>query len=63
MSLQSTQRAPLIIAVEDLHWIDPTSEEFFRLAGARCLPGAALLFLGTYRPGYRPRWLEKSYAT
>jgi tetratricopeptide (TPR) repeat protein len=27
------------------------------------LPGVALLVLGTYRPGYRPAWLEKSYAT
>src|SRR5262249_34322312 len=27
------------------------------------LPGAPLLVLGTYRPGYRPVWLEKSYAS
>jgi len=62
MTLHSTQRHPLIIAVEDLHWIDPTSEEFFASL-VEGLPGAALLFLGTYRPGYRPSWLEKSYAT
>src|SRR5262249_51281110 len=26
-------------------------------------PGAAILLLLSYRPGYRPRWIEKSYAT
>ena len=48
--------------MEDLHWSDPTSEEFVASLVER-LPGAALLVLGTYRPGYRPAWLEKSYAT
>jgi predicted ATPase/DNA-binding winged helix-turn-helix (wHTH) protein/class 3 adenylate cyclase len=60
--LTSSQQHPLILAVEDLHWSDPTSEEFFALL-VEGLPGAALLVLGTYRPGYRPAWLEKSYAT
>jgi tetratricopeptide (TPR) repeat protein len=60
--LQSSQQHPLILAVEDLHWSDPTSEEFVASLVER-LPGASLLVLGTYRPGYRPAWLEKSYAT
>jgi class 3 adenylate cyclase/tetratricopeptide (TPR) repeat protein len=60
--LQHSQQHPLLLAVEDLQWIDPTSAEFFAALVER-LPGAALLFLGTYRPGYRPPWLEKSYAT
>jgi class 3 adenylate cyclase/tetratricopeptide (TPR) repeat protein len=60
--LQSSQQHPLILAVEDLHWSDPTSEEFLASLVER-LPGTALLVLGTYRPGYRPAWLEKSYAT
>ena len=60
--LKSSQQHPLILAVEDLHWSDPTSEELFTSLVER-IPGAAILFLGTYRPGYRPAWLEKSYAT
>jgi predicted ATPase len=60
--LRRSQQHPLLLAVEDLHWSDPTSAEFFASLVER-LPGAALLFLGTYRPGYRPAWLEKSYAT
>src|SRR5262249_27063156 len=60
--LTCSQQHPLILAVEDLHWSDPTSEEFLASL-MEGLPGAALLVLGTYRPGYRPTWLEKSYAT
>jgi predicted ATPase len=60
--LKSSQQHPLILAVEDLHWSDPTSEEFLASL-VEGLPGAALMVLSTYRPGYRPAWLEKSYAT
>jgi predicted ATPase len=60
--LKSSPQHPLILAVEDLHWIDPTSEELV-VSLVEGLSGAALLVLGTYRPGYRPAWLEKSYAT
>ena len=60
--LTRSQQHPLILAVEDLHWSDPTSEEFLASL-VEGLPGTALLVLGTYRPGYRPAWLEKSYAT
>ena len=57
-----SHRQPFILAVENAHWIDPTSEEFFaslveRLAGTRCM------LVMTYRPGYRPPWLGHSYAT
>jgi hypothetical protein len=27
------------------------------------LPGTSILLLTTYRPGYRPPWIDKSYAT
>jgi predicted ATPase len=60
--LKSSQQNPVILAVEDLHWSDPTSEEFLASL-VDALPGAALLVLGTYRPGYRLPWAEKSYAT
>ena len=60
--LHRSQQHPLILAVEDLHWIDPTSEAFLaRLVDS--IAGAPILVLATYRPGYRPPWLEKSYAT
>jgi class 3 adenylate cyclase/predicted ATPase len=62
MSLKGSQQRPLIVEIEDVHWIDPTSQEYLALF-VESLPGAAILLLTTYRPGYRPLWVEKSYAT
>ena len=62
MSLKGSQQRPLIFEIEDLHWIDKTSEEYLASL-VESLPGAAILLLTTYRPGYRPPWIEKSYAT
>jgi hypothetical protein len=60
--LGSSQQHPLVLAVENLHWIDPTSEGFLTSL-IESLAGARLLVLLTYRPGYRPPWIDKSYAT
>ena len=62
MSLNGSQRQPLILVVEDLHWIDKTSEEYLA-ALVESLAGAPLLVLGTYRVGYHLPWLDKSYTT
>ena len=62
MSLNGSRQRTLIFEVEDLHWIDKTSEEYLASL-VESLPGTAILLLCTYRPGYRPSWLEKSYAT
>ena len=53
---------PLILGVEDLHWIDATSEEYLG-ALAEGLAGLPILVVVTYRPGYRMAWIDKSYAT
>ena len=62
ITLHEGQRRPLVLAVENLHWIDATSEEWLATLVDR-LAGAAILLLTTYRPGYRPPWMDKSYAT
>jgi class 3 adenylate cyclase/predicted ATPase/ABC-type dipeptide/oligopeptide/nickel transport system ATPase component len=62
MSLKGSQQRPLIIEIEDLHWLDQTSEAYLSSL-VESLTGASILLLTTYRPGYRPPWLEKSYAT
>ena len=62
MSLKGSQQQPLIVEIEDLHWIDRTSEDYLASL-VESLPGAAILLLTTYRPGYHPSWLGKSYAT
>ena len=59
---QESQRQPLLVVVENLHWIDPTSQEYLTEV-VEWLAGMPLLLLVTFRPGYRPSWMEKSYAT
>src|SRR5207344_2539970 len=55
-------RRPLVVLVEDLHWIDRTSEDF--LAGFTGeLPSVPIMLLATYRPGYSPPWIGKSFTT
>jgi tetratricopeptide (TPR) repeat protein len=57
-----SRRRPVILAVENVHWIDPTSEAYFEsLTGE--LARAPVMLLMTYRPGYRPPWLVRSWAT
>jgi tetratricopeptide (TPR) repeat protein len=60
--LNAGQGRLVVLEIEDLHWLDETSEELlaFLVEG---LVASRMLLLLTYRPGYRPRWIEKSYAT
>lgn len=52
----------LVLEIEDLHWIDVTSEELLASLVER-LSAAPVLLLLSYRPGYRPRWSHLSYST
>jgi class 3 adenylate cyclase/tetratricopeptide (TPR) repeat protein len=60
--LRSSQQHPLLLVVENLHWIDPTSEAYLASL-VEHLAGHPLLLVATYRPGYMPLWMGKSYAT
>jgi predicted ATPase len=60
--LTSSQHQPLVLAVDNLHWIDPTSEAL-QASLVEGLAGAPIVVLATFRPGYLPFWLDKSYAT
>ena len=62
LMLGLARRQPLVLLVEDLHWIDQTSEAFLASLVER-LAAAPILLLTTYRPGYRPPWMDRSYAT
>jgi transcriptional regulator with AAA-type ATPase domain/tetratricopeptide (TPR) repeat protein/class 3 adenylate cyclase len=62
LMLRKSRQAPLVIVVEDLHWVDGTSEEYLASL-AEILPGARVLMVCTHRGGFRPSWIEKSYAT
>jgi hypothetical protein len=52
--LESAARATVVLAIEDLHWIDAASEELLSFL-ADSIPAARVLLLLTHRPGYRPR--------
>jgi class 3 adenylate cyclase/tetratricopeptide (TPR) repeat protein len=52
---------PLVLVLEDLHWVDKISEEFLGFL-AENIGEARILMLATYRPGYHPPWIDKPYA-
>jgi DNA-binding winged helix-turn-helix (wHTH) protein/class 3 adenylate cyclase/predicted ATPase len=60
--INHARHEPLLLAMEDLHWIDATSEEWL-VSLEQQLAGSRVLLLLTYRPGYRPTWLDRSYST
>ena len=62
MTFRGSRRRPLVILVEDLQWIDKTSEEYAAFLAEGIASSRVLLVL-TYRPGYHLPWIEKSYAT
>src|SRR5262249_54756293 len=52
LSIYSSRQRPLVIEVEDLHWIDATSEDWLATLVERVV-GVPILILVSYRPGYR----------
>jgi DNA-binding NtrC family response regulator/tetratricopeptide (TPR) repeat protein len=60
--VRMSRRTALVILVEDLHWVDRASGDCLAALGD-AISGARVLLVATYRPGYRPPWIERSYAT
>jgi hypothetical protein len=53
---------PLLLVLEDLHWVDGETQSF--LDGlVESLPGARVLVLVNYRPEYRHTWASKTSYT
>jgi class 3 adenylate cyclase/tetratricopeptide (TPR) repeat protein len=60
--IRESQVQPLLVVIEDLHWID--SETQALLDGlVESLPAARLLLLVNYRPEYQPPWGSRTYYT
>jgi tetratricopeptide (TPR) repeat protein len=58
--IRISQEKTLVLAVEDLHWIDNTSQELLNfLIGS--LAGTHILLVLLYRPEYTHQWGSKSY--
>ena len=54
--------SPVLMIIEDLHWIDTASEELLRklLESVAKLP---LVLITTRRPDYTPPWLDRPVVT
>jgi len=53
---------PVVMIVEDAHWIDPSSRELLDLAVER-VGSLAVLLIVTFRPEFRPPWTGQSHVT
>jgi class 3 adenylate cyclase/tetratricopeptide (TPR) repeat protein len=58
--LQAAKLRPLVLVVEDLHWIDPASEEFLAFLGD-ATPTSCVFAIFSHRPGYRHPFGDRSY--
>jgi class 3 adenylate cyclase/tetratricopeptide (TPR) repeat protein len=55
-------RTPLLVVFEDVHWIDPSSNDLLERFVDECA-GYPTLIVVTARPEYQPTWLGKSHAS
>lgn len=60
--VRESQNRPIVLVVEDLHWIDKTSEEFLSYL-IEWLANTRILLILIYRPEYTHTWGSKSYYT
>jgi predicted ATPase len=58
--LGSARVQPLVIATEDLHWVDPSTLELIRLLAEQGAT-AQLLLLYTARPEFRAQWPQRAH--
>jgi class 3 adenylate cyclase/tetratricopeptide (TPR) repeat protein len=55
-----SEQRPVVLAIEDVHWIDPSSLELLQLVVAEA-PTARLLIVVTFRPGVDVSWATRSH--
>jgi predicted ATPase len=60
--LRASRLRSLVCVVEDLQWIDTTSDELLSLLVA-AVPGAAILLVTTHRPDHAASWLTRPHVT
>jgi class 3 adenylate cyclase/tetratricopeptide (TPR) repeat protein len=58
--LAQSQAKPLVLFLEDVHWMDKISEEFFAYF-SRCFASHPILILTAYRPETSPPWAQGSH--
>ena len=60
--IRESQRQPLLVVFEDLHWIDSETQAFLD-SFIESLPMTRILLLVDYRPEYSHGWGDKTYYT
>jgi len=60
LALRGAQLRPVVLVIEDLHWMDPGSEEFLGSL-MESIAGVAVMLILTYRVGYAPSFGSRSY--
>ncbi len=60
LTFAGSQRQPHVIVIEDLQWIDRTTEDHLASV-VDSMAGVPLLLVTTHRPGYAVRWADKTY--
>ena len=60
--LRESQVQPLLVIIENLHWIDTETQAFLDSL-IESLPTASFLLLVNYRPEYQHSWGNKTYYT
>jgi class 3 adenylate cyclase/tetratricopeptide (TPR) repeat protein len=58
--LRGSEIRPLVMAIEDLHWVDKTSEDVLKYL-LESIARAPVLLILTYRPEFIPTWGARSY--
>jgi class 3 adenylate cyclase/tetratricopeptide (TPR) repeat protein len=59
-NLRAAETQPVVVVVEDVHWVDPASEEYLGFL-ADSIPAAPVLLILTHRPGYSHAFGDRSY--
>jgi len=60
--LAAAARGPVVLVVEDLHWLDPSSDEVLD-ALVRQSTSAPVFVIATARPGASPAWAAEEHVT
>ena len=56
------EQSPVLMIVEDIHWVDPTTLEALG-RGIDRIKAAGVLLIMTYRPEFEPPWIGRPYVT
>jgi class 3 adenylate cyclase/tetratricopeptide (TPR) repeat protein len=62
LAVAGARSVPAVVVLEDLHWIDKTSEDYLAFF-VESLPSMPVLVITTHRPGYVVRWAERTWYT